>query len=1064
VSVEAEGFKRTVRKGMSISASERKAIEIQLELGTVAESITVNAETPLLDTASGSVGQVLTSQQVEYIPLNGRNPFVMAHLWPGVTANGGPVLTRPFDTGHSSDISIAGTPGQTNELLMDGGPNTTRDGRVAFNPPMDAVHEVKVEAFQTDAAFGNTGGGTVNLVSKAGTSTFRGSAYWYNQVGRLYAAPFFSNRSGQQKPFALWNQFGVNAGGPLAVPGLLKRRDFAFFYYAFGGIRQPNPNPFSGTMPTSDMRRGDFSSLLKINSSYQIYDPFSGVREGSRVRRQPFPNNIVPQRLISPVSVKLMEFFPQPNAPGGIDGRNNYFNNAAQRDNFDNHVGRLDLNLSPRHKLFTAIRKNDRNSNEQAFYGNIARGRNFIRDIWSVTADDVYTLSPTTVWNVRAGWTRFKEVRQLLSTGIDLTSLGFSPALAAASPLPVLPRVDIDRFAQLSDSNHNFTPYDSFQVFTSVSKILNNHSLKIGADLRLYRESNYQPQNSAGRYTFNTNWTRGPLDSAASAPLGQEFAGFLMGLPTGGGWDLQASRTNQAGYWALFLQDDFRALPTLTLNMGLRLEKELPVTERFDRAVVGFDASALTAVTEAAKAAYARNPIPEVPAARFNPVGGLLFAGPGRRSPYETNMNVSPRLGFAWTPTALGSKTVLRGGLGIFYFDLGIASTIQTGFSQTTPIVPTQDGYLTPYATFGNPFPDGIAQPRGAAVGVNTNLGLGVSAYNYRAANPYSARWNLGVQRQLTAQTVLEANYVGNHAVRLAVDRAFNFVPAAYLSTQSVRDQAVIDFLSANVANPFAGLLPGTNLNGSVIARSQLLSLYPQFTGVTVQAMNDGSSFAHMLHLKADKRFGNGLQFTAAYQFAKTIQKLNWLNEADTFLEKRIAENDTPHRVVLSGIYELPFGRAKRFGSGVSRPMNVLIGGWVMSGVFTWNSGFPLAWGNVIYKGGDLTPEPRDIDRAFDTTRFNTNARDQLSRNLRTFNTTFGDLRMDGVNNFDFSAIKDFPLKEKVKLQLRCEFFNGFNHPLFGPADVSPTSTTFGRIQSQSNQPRRIQTALRLNW
>lgn len=1064
ISTEAAGFKRSVRKGMTLSANERKATDIQLEVGGVSESITVTAETPMLDTASGSVGQVLTTEQVEYIPLNGRNPFVMAHLWPGVTANGGPVLTRPFDTGHSSDISIGGTPGQTNELLMDGGANNTRDGRVAFNPPMDAVHEVKVEAFQTDAAFGNTGGGTVNLVSKAGSNAFHGSVYWYNQVGRLYAAPFFSNRSGQKKPFSLWNQYGVNSGGPVVIPKLLNGKNRVFYYYAFEGIRQPNPNPFSGTVPTDAMRRGDFSSLLSINGSYQIYDPYSAVREGARVRRMPFANNVVPSRLISPISQKLMEFWPAPNAIGGVDGRNNYFNNAAQMDRFDSHVGRLDLNLSARHKLFTAVRKNDRNSYEQAFYNNIARGRNFIRDVWSVMADDVYTLTPTTVWNIRASWTRFKEMRILLSNGMDITSLGFSPALAALSPLPVLPRIDVDRFAQLSDSNHNFTPYDSFQIFTSLAKIVNRHSLKAGADLRLYRESNYQPQNSAGRYTFNTNWTRGPLDSAASAPLGQEFAGFLMGLPTGGGWDLQAFRTNQAGYWAVFVQDDFRALPSLTLNLGIRLEKELPVTERFDRAVVGFDPTTATSVTAAAKAAYARSPIPEVPVAQFNPVGGLLFAQPGRRAPYETNLNLSPRFGFAYTPPALGGKTVFRGGIGIFYFDLGIASTIQTGFSQTTPIVPTQDGYLTPYSTFANPFPNGIVQPQGASQGVNTNLGLGISAYNYDAANPYSVRWNFGVQHQLAERTVLEVNYVGNHAVRLGVDRQFNFVPAQFLSTAATRDQAVIDHLSANVPNPFAGLLPGTNLNGSVISRANLMSLYPQFTGVNINAMNDGSSYAHMLHLKADKRFGKGIQFTAAYQFAKTIQRLNWLNEADMYLEKRIADNDTPHRIVTSGIYELPFGRGKPLRSDAGRALNYVIGGWVVSGVFTWNSGFPLNWGNVIYLGGALDPQPRNIDRAFDTSRFNTSARDQLARNIRRFSTAFGNLRMEGVNNFDFSAIKNFPIKETVKLQLRCEFFNAFNHPLFGAADVSPTSTTFGMIQSQANQPRRIQTALRVNW
>ncbi|MBL8229685.1 MAG: carboxypeptidase regulatory-like domain-containing protein [Bryobacterales bacterium] len=1064
ITAEASGFRRYVHKGFAVSSNERKVLEIVMEIGTVAENVTVTAGAPLLDTASGSVGQVLTTEQVEYVPLNGRNPFVMAHLWPGVTPNGGPVLTRPFDTGHSSDISIAGTPGQTNELLMDGGPNTTRDGRAAYNPPMDSVHEVKVEAFQTDAAFGNTGGGTVNLVSKGGTNQYRGSVYWYNQVSRLWAAPFFGNRAGQPKPFALWNQFGLNAGGPVVLPKLLNGRDKLFFYYAFEGIRQPNPNPFAGTVPTEDMRRGDFSSLLRINANYQIYDPFSAVREGARVRRLPLTGNIIPQSRLSPVSLNFLQYWPLPNTPGGVDGRNNYFNNAAQRDNWDNHVGRLDYNISERHKMFLAVRKNDRNSFEQAFYNNIARGRNFIRDIWSVMTDDVYTVTPTTVLNTRLSYTRFFEFRRLLSSGLDITKLGFSPQLAAQSSQLLLPRIDVSNFAQLGDSNANTTPYESFQIFVSLAKVVNRHSLKVGTDLRLFRESNYQPANSSGRYTFNTNWTRGPLDTAASSPLGQEFAQFLYGLPTGGGWDIQAFRTNQAGYMAFFLQDDFRVGRTLTLNLGLRFEKELPVTERFNRAVVGFDPSANTSVTAAARAAYAASPIPEVPVSQFNPVGGLLFAGPGRRAPYETNLNISPRLGFAWTPSALGGKTVFRGGAGIFYFDLGIASTIQTGFSQTTPIVPTLDGFLTPYSTFANPYPDGILSPPGASRGVNTNLGIGIGAYNYNANNPYSARWNFGVQHQLAQDLLLEMNYVGNRAVRLGVDRPFNVVPLQYLSRSPTRDQGVINFLAANVQNPFAGLLPGTNLNGNVIARSQLMGLYPQYTGVTIQAMNDGSSYAHMLHLKADKRFGKGLQFTAAYQFSKTIQRLNWLNEADMFLEKRIASNDIPHRVVVSSIYEFPFGRGKRFASGSGRLLNLMVGGWIGSGVFSWNRGFPLEWGNVIYLGGDLNPQPRNIERAFDTSRFNTRAADQLARNVRTFATTFGNLREDGVNNFDLSVIKNFPIRERLRVQARFEFFNALNHPLFGAPDLIPTSTTFGAIQTQANQPRRIQTALRLIW
>ena len=278
LSAEVAGFKRYVREGISISANERLSIDIPLEVGQIADSVTVTADAPLLETATGSVGQVITQSQVENIPMNGRSPLMMAHLWAGVIPQGGPMLTRPFDVSHTSDFSMSGAPSQNNELLMDGSPNSIRVRTAAYNPPMDAVMEVKVEAFQSDAAFGHTGGGTVNLVSRAGTNQFHGGVSWYNQVGRLAATPFFVNRAGQKKPFMLWNQYGFTLGGPVVIPKVVNGKDKLFFFYAFEGIRQPGPLALTDTVPTEAERRGDFSRLLSINSNYQLYDPLSGVQ------------------------------------------------------------------------------------------------------------------------------------------------------------------------------------------------------------------------------------------------------------------------------------------------------------------------------------------------------------------------------------------------------------------------------------------------------------------------------------------------------------------------------------------------------------------------------------------------------------------------------------------------------------------------------------------------------------------------------------------------------------------------------------------------------------------
>ncbi|MFB3825372.1 MAG: carboxypeptidase regulatory-like domain-containing protein [Bryobacteraceae bacterium] len=1059
IGVEAPGMKRTVREGITINANERKAIDIQVEVGAVAESVVVTADTPILDTVTGAVGQVVSQQQVENIPMNGRTPLMMAQLWAGVITNGGPNLTRPFDLGHTSDFSVGGAPSNTNELLMDGSPNTIRNGQSAYSPPMDSVQEVKVEGFQSDAAYGSTGAGTVNVVTKAGTNDYHGTVYDFNQVSRLAATPFFINRSGQRKPFMLWNQFGASSGGPVWVPKVLNGRDRLFFFFAYEGIRQPNPLGFASTVPTEAMRKGDFSSLLRIGSNYQIYDPFSGVREGTRVRRQPLPNNVVPQNRLNPVALNLLQYWPMPNAQGGADGRNNFFTNAAQRDNFDNQIGRLDFNASARHKMFFAMRHSQRNSYEQAYFANIARGRDFDRRSWGAMFDDVITLSPTTVVDTRLNWTRFYENRRLLSTGMDLVKLGFPASVAAASAMPVMPRVEVSAFAQLGESNHNTTPFDSYQVFSSVMKVAGRHTLKFGGDARLTRESDYKPRYSAGRYQFSTNWTRGPLDSASGAPLGQDFAAFLMGLPTGGSFDLNAFRTNQAAYAALFLQDDIRASSRLTLNLGLRWDKETPTTERFNRMTVGFDPTANNSIAAAARAAYARNPIPEVPVSQFNPLGGLLFASADKRSAYETGWhNFSPRFGFAWTPAALGGKTVIRGGAGVFFFDLGINGIDQTGYSQSTQFVSSQDGWVTPYSTLSNPFPDGIQQPLGSAQGFDTYLGRGVSFYNPHPSTPYSVRWNFNIQRQLGQNLVLELGYLMNHSVHLSVDRPLNFVPAQYLSTAPLRDQATIDYLSAQVPNPFAGLIPGTNLNSSVVSRQTLLNRFQAFSGVSENGTNQGSSYANMLLAKVDKRFSGGLQLQGNFQYSRIMQRLDRLNDSDPVPAKRVASEDRPMRAVVSSVYALPFGKGAR---GWRRQA---AGGWTASGVYMYQAGAPVEWGDMIYFGGDLNWQPSNIDAVFDTSRFNTNSRLQRSMNLRTFPLTFSNLRGDSVGNFDLSVIKDFPLRERLKLQYRCEFFNAFNHPQFDIPDVSATSSTFGRISNQANLPRRIQMALKVVW
>ena len=410
----------------------------------------------------------------------------------------------------------------------------------------------------------------------------------------------------------------------------------------------------------------------------------------------------------------------------------------------------------------------------------------------------------------------------------------------------------------------------------------------------------------------------------------------------------------------------------------------------------------------------------------------------------------------------LGGKTVIRGGAGIYYFPYGVVGNNAPGFSQSTSLVGSTDGFLTPASSLANPFPGGILPPTGSSLGLATFLGKGITFYDPNPAYAYSTRWQLSVQRQLFSNVLLDIGYLGNKAVKLGVDHNFNGIPIQYLSTSPSRDQATIDRLTANVPNPLAGLLPGTSFNGATIARNQLLLAFPQFTNVTGQKFTDGSSHFHAFEARVEKRFSHGFLMLVNFQKSKLIEKRSRLNDLDPFLERRPAAEDRPYRLVSSVSYDLPFGKGKSHLGNTNAIVNQVVGGWNVNLIYTLQPGTPLTWGNVIYLGGPLNLDPHNVDGAFDITQFNRVSAQQLSFNRRTLPTRYGNLRQDGVNQVDFSIIKSMRITEKVALTYRCEFFNSTNRAIFNAPDLTPTSSTFGKILSQANTPRRIQMGLRL--
>ena len=477
----------------------------------------------------------------------------------------------------------------------------------------------------------------------------------------------------------------------------------------------------------------------------------------------------------------------------------------------------------------------------------------------------------------------------------------------------------------------------------------------------------------------------------------------------------------------------------------------------------GYDFATTNPLDEAAKANYARNPIPELPVSQFHLAGGLTFPGVGSlpRTLYNRDVNnFMPRIGLAYS---WGRMTVIRAGYGMFYGPLGNQrrDVIQLGFSQSTEMVPTLDNGVTFRATLADPFPDGIQEPPGASQGLMTYTGRAIEFFHENPEAPVQHRWQFGIQRELPQRVLLELSYVGNRGSSLETTSDFRPLPLDYLSRSVFRDQPNIDYLTTNVANPFSGLLPGTGLAGQNVSRAYLLSGPEQmhFTSMTSTDYR-GYSWYHSLQAKTERRFAAGWTLNAAYTWSKAMQATSRLNGYVSPLEYVISDQDRAHRVVISGIWELPFGRGKRWLTA-GGAADKFLGGWQVQGLYTGQGGPPISFSNVLYVGDvhDITLPAggRTVERWFNTDGFERNTARQLSYNYRTFPSRLSDVRADGANLWDLSVIKNTRFRERYNIQFRAEFLNAFNHANFAPPNSSPTSSAFGTVTAQRGFPRRVQ-------
>ena len=640
VSVRMAGFKEFVRKGIHVGAGERPVIDIRLDVGDATVSVEVTAEAPLVNNENASVGHAITTKEVEDLPLNGGSPWMLSQLEIGVIYspfNSNASVVQTYDS--SNNFSIAGTPTQSSEMLLNGAPNATWDMRSAYTPPKDAVQEVRTTVLNTDASFGHTRGGTINMVMKSGTNELHGSMWENMQPSNLTANSFFNNAKGLGNPLTHYNQYGLTAGGPVYLPKIWNGKDKLFWFFAWQ--HDKNTQPFTSfiSVPTDAEKRGDFSQILQTDGT-QLYDPYSASLNGSAIVRQPLPGNIIPTSRINPITQQYLKFFPAPNVNGvnatsRPDGYFNYGTTAPNSNVADSESLQLDYNMSNRSRMSFNTRHNTLAAKKNDYFQSIASGQITSRENWGGSVDEVYTISPTSILNLRVNYTYMYESATDSSEGFNPTSLGFPGYIGANTVRPSLPYVYFDTstaFQSLGFNQAASRPSQSVQLYASWTKLKGNHSFKVGTDLRQSRLSTITYGYASGGYNFGGNrWVNQTASASQAEAMGQDMAQFLFGLPTQGFFDINTFGSWYSYFMSGFVQDDWRVKRNLTLNLGLRYDHDGPVNEKYGRTENGWAFDTPNPIAPAAIAAYNQKPIAQIPVGSFNVLGGLTYPERKRR-------------------------------------------------------------------------------------------------------------------------------------------------------------------------------------------------------------------------------------------------------------------------------------------------------------------------------------------------------------------------------------------------------------------------------------------------
>jgi hypothetical protein len=970
------GYKSHSRAGIRVGTQQFITLDIVLELGALVETVTVTGETPLLETSNASTGTVLDNDALQTLPSPGRAAFLVGTTVPTVIPSGDTQFNRQQDQTNASLLSLGGGTRRGNNYTLDGVPITDLRNRASANPTIESLEDVKVQVHTYDAEMGRTGGGVFNTTLRSGTNNFHGSGFVQTRPIWGQSNNYFGRIAGRPKPDSPYYLGGGWLGGAIV-------RNRTFFLFATENYHDVQTRNVSVLMPTTAERGGDFSQTTNAEGQLVvIYDPLTSL---------PFPGNRIPANRINPVSAAMLGYLPLPDIERD-NGSANYTRTSLIDNKFEQmYTIKVDHKFTDQVMLSGFYLYNRTDEPESNYFGSadqndpnrFADPGDYIlkRRPQILALNNTWIRGNTSVLALRFGVSRFPD-NDTLSIDFDPRTLPFSPTYANQIQLNKFPQVRMRGYDQspfnrtLGAINPRDLNWKSTSANASFSKLVGTHTFKFGGDVRKIGVDSFIWGDGAGFFDFDKDMTSSN-GGIASTTDGNSFASFLLGYPSS-----LAARESRlsvstplnlyAYYYGGYAQDDWRVSPKLTLNYGLRFEHEDGLREQNNNFTVGFDRTMTSALTTVM--------IPADPVAGTSArpvVGGLMYAGVDGNTTTQGNpptVKWSPRIGVAYS---IDSNTVVRGGYGLFWapFNYPIPSTSENNFGQ---VGYTQNTILTTSrsnpATLDNPFPAGIEQPSGNSRGALTNLDSVISYVDQDRTAPRVQQFSIDLQRELPGNLAVVASYVGARSDHIALGGSndiginINQLDPKYLALGS----AVLD---QTLPNPFLGNpnVPRSLSTPATLPRWRLLLPFPQYRQVNARQVTEGISRYHAGVFEVTRRVTRG--WGGRFSYTYSVLKDNQLGETNfyTGISPAVAVNnynylawapacadgqefttacydpraeythsflDVPHRVILAPVVELPFGAGKKWATG--RVADLFVGGWTISAVMNFQSGFPL--------------------------------------------------------------------------------------------------------------------------